>query len=96
MLKPMPALALILLLWPLQSLAQCRDVDAIAAGETLAKSYFKKAEIFHKGYVQKVHNPSGDKEVAAYVKTGNKHYSIFSVVNENCQARFIKRTRQND
>lgn len=96
MLKSMFAIALILLFLPLTSVAECRDIDAIAAGETLAKSYFKKAEIFHRGYVQKVHNPSGHKEVAAYVQTGDKRYSVFSVVNENCQARFIKRTRQND
>lgn len=87
---------LCLLLVSPSAVALCRDKDAIAAGETLAKSYFKKAEIFHKGVVKKVHSPSGHKEIAAYVKTGDKRYSIFSVVDESCKARFIKRTRQND
>ncbi len=96
MIKPVLFYALALLSIPLISNAQCRDADAIAAGEGLAQSYFKDSEVFHRGFVQKVHNPSGHKEVAAYVKTGNKHYSIFSLVDENCQAKFIKRTRQND
>lgn len=77
--------------------AQCPDRDAIAAGEALALSYFKSATIFHQGRVLKVHNPSKNKEVAAYVEVNDgRHYSIFSVVNDQCQARFIKRTRQND
>jgi len=78
------------------SFAYCSDRDAIAAGEALGRSYFKKSEVFHLGKVLKVHHPSRDKEVAAYIKTGEKHYSIFSLVDESCQARFIKRTRQND
>lgn len=93
---PILLLTLAGLLVPLVSYADCRDADAIAAGEALAQSYFKKSEVFHRGYVQKVHNTSGHKEVAAYVKTGQRHYSIFSLVDENCRARFIKRTRQND
>lgn len=96
MLKPVFFYALVLLFTPQIVYAECRDIDAIAAGEALAQSYFKKSEIFHRGFVQKVHNPSGHKEVAAYVKTGSLHYSIFSLVDENCQAKFIKRTRQND
>lgn len=82
---------------PFFVLANCPDRDAISAGEELAKSYFRTPTIFHQGRVLKVHNPSKNKEVAAYVDTGDgRKYSIFSVVNENCQARFIKRTRQND
>lgn len=77
--------------------AICPDRDAIAAGEELAKSYFRTSSIFHQGRVLKVHHPSKNKEVAAYVDTGDgRKYSIFSVVNHDCQARFIKRTRQND
>ena len=87
---------MMLLLLSLPALAECRDRDAIAAGETKGKSYFKEAEIFHAGRVLKVHHPSRHKEVAAYVKTGEKRYSIFTLVDENCRARFIKRTRQGD
>lgn len=83
--------------WSRAALAECRDIDAIAAGEALAKSYFNAPKIFHSGRVLKVHHPSRHKEVSAYVQTGDgRHYSIFSLVDENCQARFIKRTRQND
>lgn len=76
--------------------ALCRDIDAIDAGNEKAKSFFKQAEIFHPGKVQKVHHPSKKKEVASYVKTGEKHYSIFTLIDENCQAQFRKRTRQGD
>ena len=74
----------------------CRDADAKTAGNEKAMSYFREPEIFHPAVIQKVHHPSGKKEVASYVKTGNKHYSIFTLVDENCQAQFRKRTRQGD
>lgn len=94
----MKTLVFLLLLLPFSaSYAECKDRDAVAAGEAKAKSYFgKKAEIFHAGKVKSVHHPSKHKEVAAYVKYGEKRYSIFTLVDENCSARFIKRTRQND
>lgn len=89
--------ALLISLFSISVWAQCPDRDAIAAGEALALSYFKSASIFHQGRVLKVHNPSKYKEVAAYVAVDDgRHYSIFSVINDQCQARFIKRTRQND
>jgi hypothetical protein len=78
------------------SLALCRDLDAIAAGNEKAKSYFKEAEVFHPGVVQKVHHPSKKKEVASYVKAGDKRYSIFTLIDHDCKAQFRKRTRQGD
>lgn len=97
----MPRFSPLLLLLPLCalapfSLAECRDADAIAATATLAKGYFRKAEVFHPGKILKVHHPSGHKEAVAYVQTGGKRYSIFALVDEDCRARFIKRTRQGD
>jgi len=76
--------------------AVCRDFDAIAAGNSKAASYFKEGTVFHPGVIQKVHNPSGKKEVASYIKTGEKRYSIFTLVDENCNVTFRKRTRQGD
>ena len=78
------------------SFAQCRDFDAIAAANKKALSFFKNAEVFHPGVIQKVHNPSGKKEVASYIKVGEKRYSIFNLVDENCKVEFRKRTRQGD
>lgn len=78
------------------SVALCRDIDAIAAGNEKAKSFFKEAEVFHPGVVQKVHHPSKKKEVASYIKTGNKRYSIFTLIDHDCKATFRKRTRQKD
>lgn len=76
---------------------ECRDADAKAAADTRALSYFhQKGEIFHPARVLKVHNPSRYKEVASYVKFGDKHYSIFTLVNTSCAAQFRKRTRQGD
>lgn len=85
------------LLLALPAAAECRDKDAIAASDAKALSYFgSKGEIFHPGRVQKVHNPSRFKEVASYVKSGDKRYSIFTLVTLDCKAQFRKRTRQGD
>lgn len=76
--------------------AECRDLDAMAAANKKAASYFKEGEVFHPAAVQKVHHPSRKKEIASYIKIGQKRYSIFTLVDENCQVQFRKRTRQND
>jgi len=78
------------------TLAECRDFDAIAAANKKATSYFKGGEVFHPGAIQKIHHPSRKKEVASYIKTGTKRYSIFTLVDENCKVEFRKRTRQGD
>ncbi|WP_221798295.1 hypothetical protein [Oceanobacter mangrovi] len=85
-----------LLLVALPGQAECRDYDAKAAADKLAKSYFRTPQIFHPARVLKVHSPSGLKEVASYVQAADKKYSIFSLIDDNCKASFIKRTRQND
>ncbi len=76
--------------------AECRDFDAIAAANAKAASYFKDGEVFHPAVVQKVHNTSGRKEIASYIKTGEKRYSIFTLVDAECKVKFRKRTRQGD
>lgn len=76
--------------------AECRDFDAMAAANKKAASYFKEGEVFHPAAVQKIHHPSRKKEIASYIKIGQKRYSIFTLVDENCQVKFRKRTRQND
>ncbi len=76
--------------------AECRDFDAIAAANKKAASYFKEGEVFHPGVVQKNHHTSGRKEIASYIKTGKKRYSIFTLVDDDCKVTFRKRTRQND
>ena len=90
---------LFLIFTPLLAQAEdiCRDKDAKAAGDEKALSYFRqKGEIFHPARVQKVHHPSRFKEVASYVRYGDKHYTIFTLVNTDCVAHFRKRTRQGD
>lgn len=77
-------------------LSECRDFDAMAASNKKAASYFKNGQVFHPAVIQKVHHPSGKKEVASYIKTGLKRYSIFTLVDENCGVQFRKRTRQAD
>jgi len=78
------------------SSAECRDFDAIAAANKKAKSYFNNGEVFHPAAIQKIHHPSRKKEVASYIKSGEKHYSIFTLVDLECKVTFRKRTRQND
>ncbi len=78
------------------SFAECRDFDAIEAANKKAMSFFKNGKVFHAGVIQKIHHPSRKKEVASYIKEGDKHYSIFTLVNQECQVEFRKRTRQGD
>lgn len=76
--------------------SECRDADAMAASNTKAASYFKGGSVFHPAVIQKIHHPSRKKEVASYIKAGDKRYSIFILVDENCKVEFRKRTRQQD
>ena len=84
------------LLVPFVGQAECRDRDAFAASDDRAKAFFRNAEIFHPAKILKVHHPSRRKEVASYVKSGNKRYSIFNLVDEECKVFYRKRTRQGD
>lgn len=80
-----------------EALPVCADRDAKMASDDYALGLFRKqGEIFHPARVFKQHNTSRHKEVASYVKVGEKRYSIFTVVNTDCEAHFIKRTRQGD
>ena len=76
--------------------AECRDLDAIAAANKKAVSFFKNAEVFHPAVIQKIHHPSRKKEVASYIKAGKKRYSIFTLVDHDCLVEFRKRSRQSD
>lgn len=78
------------------TLSECRDFDAMAAADKKAKSFYKNGKVFHPAAIQKIHHPSRKKEVASYIKTGEKHYSIFTLVDHDCKVEFRKRTRQND
>lgn len=78
------------------AIAECRDFDAIAAANEKATSYFKNGEVFHPAVVQKKHHTSGKKEIASYIKSGEKRYSIFTLVDTDCKVTFRKRTRQWD
>lgn len=77
-------------------LAECRDRDARDASDELALKFFHEAEVFRRARVLKVHHPGGRKEVASYIRNGNKRYTMFSLVDSNCVAVFRKRTRQGD
>ncbi|MDF1763720.1 MAG: hypothetical protein P1U57_09945 [Oleibacter sp.] len=79
------------------ALPECPDFKAKEASDALALAFFKsQGEVFHPTHVLKKHHPSRDKEVVSYIKNKERYYSIFSLVNADCDARFIKRTRQND
>ena len=74
----------------------CSDLDSMMASDTLAQSYFQQSELFESSRVLKKHSPSLHKEVVSYVKADNRFYSIFTLVDKQCEARFMKRTRQGD
>ncbi len=73
----------------------CRDADAKVASDEASLAFFRKqGSVFRPAKVLKVHSPSRNKEVASYIQVGERHYTIFSLVRPDCEARFIKRTRQ--
>lgn len=74
------------------ALAQCSDLDAIAATDTAALKFFKRAELFEKGKVLKRHLPSNRKETASYIKYKDKFYTYFGQVELDCNVRIMKRT----
>lgn len=78
------------------TMAKCRDAQAFEAANNKALSYFKDGAVFKAAVVQKNHHISGNKEVASYIKSGDKHYSIFILVDAECNAKFRKRSRQWD
>lgn len=79
------------------ALPVCSDRDAKVASDDLALGFFRQqGNVFHPARVLKKHSPSRAKEVASYIEVGERRYSIFTLVDVECQARFIKRTRQND
>lgn len=86
----------VLLATPARAEESCTDQKAVQASDALGKQYFRDGKVFHKGKVFKHHSPSGIREVASYIQTGELRYSIFTLVDPACKARFMKRTRQND
>lgn len=78
------------------SMAECRDLQAFEAANNKALSYFKNGTIFKAAVVQKNHHTSGNKEVASYIKSADKRYTIFTLVDADCKAKFRKRSRQWD
>lgn len=74
--------------------AQCSDIDARAAADAVALGLYKNGSVFRSAVVFTRHHPSGNKEVASYIKVEDKHYTLVSLVYEDCQAEFRKRTRR--
>lgn len=86
-------LMVFLVLYVPVSMAECRDAQAFGAANDKALSYFKNGEVFKAAVMQKNHHTSGNKEIASYIKSGDKHYSIFTLVDADCNAKFRKRSR---
>lgn len=72
--------------------AECPDFKAKNAADLLSKAFLgKNSSVFQPAVVLKRHHPSRQKEVASYIKAGKQYYTMFSIVNGNCKAFFIKR-----
>jgi len=69
-------------------------MDAKAAADTLALGLYRSGSVFRGAVVYIRHQPSGSKEVASYVKIGDEHYTVVSLVFDDCRAEFRKRTRR--
>lgn len=74
-------------------LAECLDPDAKAAADKSAQQYVS-GKTFKTARVLKKHLPSKRKEVASYVyvKADDLYYTVYALVNSQCNAAIIKRT----
>ena len=72
---------------------ECADFDAKLASDKSAESYVK-GKTFKRALILKRHLPSKRKEVASYVfvKGTGLYYTVYSLVNSDCDAEVIKRT----
>lgn len=73
-------------------MANCPDLDAIAATDKEALRFFRRAEVFETGKVLKTHLPSKRKETASYIKNKENYYTFFGQVELDCSVRIMKRT----
>lgn len=75
------------------SYAECPDFDAKLASDDIAQSYLN-GKTFQRALVLKKHLPSMRKEVASYVyvKSSDLYYTVYTLVNSDCEAQVIKRT----
>ncbi|TYL49430.1 hypothetical protein FXV75_07985 [Marinomonas sp. IMCC 4694] len=73
--------------------AECRDFDAKLAADKKAQSLLSGKK-FKRALIVKKHLPSERKEVASYVfvKKDDLYYTVYTLVNSDCVAYFIKRT----
>jgi hypothetical protein len=74
-------------------IAECQDFDAKLAADKSAQDYVD-GKTFKKALILKKHLPSKRKEVASYVyvKSSDLYYTVYSLVNSDCDAQIIKRT----
>jgi len=84
----------VLLVFSSEVYAICSDEDARAAADAVALGLYKNGSVFRRAVVYTRHHPSGNKEVASYVKIDDKHYTLVSLVFDDCRAEFRKRTRR--
>lgn len=94
MLKPASIICVLLssLLLSSNALAECPDYQAKQAADETSMAFLgKNSTIFQAAVVLKRHHPSRQKEVASYVKADGRYYTMFSIVNSECKAFFIKR-----
>lgn len=79
-------------LFCMQVQAQCSDNEAVENTTKAALKLFDSGSVFKQGKVLKRHLPSKRKETAVYIKSGNKHYTVFGLVATDCKAALMKRT----
>lgn len=73
--------------------AECADFDAKQASDKSAQNYVG-GKTFRSALILKKHLPSKRKEVASYVyvKSSDLYYTVYSLVDSDCEAQIIKRT----
>jgi hypothetical protein len=74
--------------------AECSDFDAKIEADKSAQKYLS-GTTFKTALILKKHLPSKRKEIASYVyvKESNLYYTVYSLVNSECEPRIVKRTK---
>ncbi|MCB5160365.1 hypothetical protein [Marinomonas algarum] len=74
--------------------AECPDISAIYAADQATQDYMD-GKVFKKARVLKKHLPSYRKEIASYIYVEDKglYFTVYTLVNSECEVAIIKSTR---
>ncbi|GAB3475880.1 hypothetical protein [Marinomonas epiphytica] len=72
--------------------AECPDLEARQTANKIVTSQYN-GKVFRAALVLKKHLPSKRKEVATYIQINDLYYTVFLLIDTQCNGQIIKRTK---